>query len=100
MTVAQTEPLSDEGGIDHTPKTSHPRAFGGDRAKSVLTLQSVPTEPPTPATNFQKNVPSTAPTATNHAPNDDSNATMPQPTKLQPVQSPSPPASEFEPTPH
>ena len=28
MTVAQIEPLSDEGGIDHTPKTSHPRASG------------------------------------------------------------------------
>ena len=26
MTVAQFEPLSDEGGIGHTPKTSHPRA--------------------------------------------------------------------------
>jgi hypothetical protein len=28
MTVAQFEPLSDEGGIDHTPKTSHPLASG------------------------------------------------------------------------
>jgi hypothetical protein len=28
MTVAQFEPLSDEGGIDHTPKTSSPRASG------------------------------------------------------------------------
>ena len=28
MTVAQIEPLSDEGGIDHTPKTSSPRASG------------------------------------------------------------------------
>jgi hypothetical protein len=28
MTVAQFEPLSDEGGIDHTPKTSRPRASG------------------------------------------------------------------------
>jgi hypothetical protein len=31
MTVAQFEPVSDEGGIDHTPKTSHPRASGGAR---------------------------------------------------------------------
>jgi hypothetical protein len=28
MTVAQFKPLSDEGGIDHTPKTSHLRASG------------------------------------------------------------------------
>jgi hypothetical protein len=28
MTVAQFEPLSDEGGIDHTPKTSRPRVSG------------------------------------------------------------------------
>jgi hypothetical protein len=28
MIVAQIEPLNDEGGIDHTPKTSNPRASG------------------------------------------------------------------------
>jgi hypothetical protein len=28
MTVAQFGPLSDEGGINHTPKTSYPRASG------------------------------------------------------------------------
>jgi hypothetical protein len=28
MTVAQFEPLSDEGGINHTPKISYPRASG------------------------------------------------------------------------
>jgi hypothetical protein len=28
MTVAQFKPLSDEGSVNHTPKTSHPRASG------------------------------------------------------------------------
>jgi hypothetical protein len=39
MTVAQIEPLSDEGGIDHTPKTSHPRASGNYMTATPFDLE-------------------------------------------------------------
>ena len=39
MTVAQFEPLSDEGGIDHTPKTSHPRASGNYMTATPFDLE-------------------------------------------------------------
>jgi hypothetical protein len=39
MTVAQFEPLSDEDGIDHTPKTSSPRASGNHMTATPFDLE-------------------------------------------------------------
>jgi hypothetical protein len=39
MTVAQIEPLSDEGGIDHTHKTRNPRASGDHLTAALFDLE-------------------------------------------------------------
>jgi hypothetical protein len=39
MTVAQIKPLSDEGGIDHTPKTFHPRASDNHMTATPFDLE-------------------------------------------------------------